>query len=136
MKLKEYKIIDNYSKMNKRMLGYYFPGINSSDLEKGINYSINKRYKQEDAIVENDYKHRRVNMNLLELTEYIYKREPIITSYGVMFKRHGEEPNPLMDMITEFINNRKALKNTMFKSQKGSDDIEKYKQLQLLAQIK
>lgn len=135
MKLKEYNIIRQYSDVNKRMLGYYFPGISSFDLEKGIDYSINKRYKQEDVYVHNDYKHRKVNMNLLELTEYIHKREPIITSYGVLFKKHGEEPNPLMDMIAGFINDRKKLKKIMFSFPKGSDDFQKYNLLQLLEKL-
>ena len=135
MQLQEFKIIDKYSDINKRMLGYYFPGISSNDLQKGIDYSINKRYKQEDCVIDNDYKHKQVNMNLLELTEYILTREPIITNYGVMFKRHGTVPNPLMKMIAGFINDRKKLKKQMFKFPKGSDDYEKYNLLQLLEKL-
>ena len=135
MELKDYKIIGKYTDINKRMLGYCFPSVSSVDLEKGIQYSVNKRYKVENAYVDNDYKHKKVNINLLELTEYIYSREPIITAYGVLFKKHGEVPNPLMKMIAGFIEDRKKLKKIMFKFPKGSDDFQKYNLLQLLEKL-
>lgn len=132
---KELKIIDNYVGQSKRMLGYYFPSISSFDLEQAIDYSIEKRYKDEPCHVYNDYKRADVDMNLLSLTEYILSKQPIVTNYGVLYKNHGKEPNPLMDMIAGFLADRKKLKKEMFKHPKGSDDFQKYNLLQLLEKL-
>lgn len=135
MELKELEIMNIYANQSKRMLGYYFPSIPSFELDNAIDYSINKRYKEEPCYIDNDYKHKKVDMNLLALTEYILNKQPIVTNYGVLFKNHGKEPNPLMDMIAGFLADRKKLKKEMFKYPKGSDDFQKYNLLQLLEKL-
>ena len=128
-------IVKEYSGVVKRMLGYMYPNMTTQDFEKAIQYSINKRYREESCYVYNDYKNKTVDMNLLELTEYIISRKPIICNYGVMFKQHGTVINPLTKMIEKFMENRGVLKKEMFKHPKGSEEYEKYNLLQLLAKL-
>ena len=135
MIVNEALIVQEYSGVVKRMLKFIYPNMHDSDFDKAINYSINKRYKQEPCRIYNDYKNKTVNMNLLELTEYILSRKPIICNYGVMFKQHGTVPNPLIEMLEEFMVSRGLLKDEMFKYSKGSEDYEKYNLLQILAKL-
>ena len=49
-----------------------------------------------------------------------------------MFKHHGEVPNPLVEVVFQFLSNRSKHKNLMFTFPKGSEDFEKYNLLQSL----
>ena len=113
----------------------HFPYLSDDELERSVNYSISKRFKDTKASINNNYKKRTVNGTLMEFTNYILSKEPIITSYGVIFSKHGTIPNPIYTMIDEFINSRTELKNEMFKYPKGSEMYQKYSLLQLLAKL-
>ena len=74
-------------------------------------------------------------ITLQQLSDYIISREPIVTAFGTMFKHHGEVPNPLVEVVFQFLSNRSEYKNLMFTFPKGSEDFEKYNLLQLLSKI-
>lgn len=133
--LDECRIIDKYKEVASRMLKYSFPHISNMEIDQALNYSINKRFKNTDIVLENNYKKKNVNSTLLEVADYILKREPIITAYGVMFKKHGTEPNPIADLLKSFMEGRDVYKKEMFKYPKGSDQFEKYNLLQLLSKL-
>ena len=127
--------IANYKQVALRMLRFNFPLLTDTELATAIDYSISKHFHDTEAKVDNNYKHATIDMNLLAVADYIVSRQPITTSYGVMFNRHGVVPNPLYNVIDGFIMNRKALKKEMFKYPKGSEMFEKYNLLQLLSKI-
>jgi hypothetical protein len=106
-----------------------------SDFDQAIDYSIQKRYKEHPAKVINNYKNTEVNLTLLEVADYIYSREPILTGYGVMFKKHGTVPNPLAKVIQSFLDNRSIHKKEMFRYEKGSEDYEHWNLIQALDKI-
>ena len=124
-----------YKKIALSMLRYNFPLLSDVELAAAIDHSISKHFKDTNAQVNNNYKNKTVDMTLLGVADYILSREPIVTSYGVLFSRHGVVPNPLYGVIDGFIKNRKVLKKEMFKYPKGSEMFEKYNLLQLLAKI-
>lgn len=127
--------IQNYKELLKRVTSLTYPSLYEEEIEKAVNYSINKRYKEIPASVYNNYTNKTINMNIAELTNYIISREPICTASGVMFKKHGAVPNPLTKMIAMFMDNRNIHKKEMFKYPKGSEMFEKYNLLQLLDKI-
>jgi len=127
--------IANYKKIATKMLRFGFPLLTEAEIAMAVDYSISKHFADTSAKVNNNYKNRTIDMTLLEISDYILTRQPITTSYGVLFNRHGVVPNPLYHVLDSFISSRKVLKKEMFKYPKGSEMFEKYNLLQLLAKI-
>ena len=50
---------------------------------------------------------------LLDVLQYIEKLQPIITSSGVLYRKHKEMDNPLSRMVQGFLKQRKVYKNQM-----------------------
>jgi hypothetical protein len=138
--------IQSYKDKMKRLMYLYNPHINSKDLDNILDYSINKRLYNAKAGISNSYK-RYIDpetkkykdlfheYTLLQIADYIKTREPIVTAYGSMFRKHGEVPNPLADTIQSFLDLRGIHKAEMFKYPKGSEMFEKYNLLQVLDKI-
>lgn len=127
--------ITNYKKIMMDMLHLNFPSLSEAELAAAIDYSISNHFKDTDITIDNNYKKININMTLRELADYIIHKEPIITSYGVLFNRHGVLPNPIFSMIHRFIIDRKKMKGQMFKYPKGSEMFEKFNLLQLLLKL-
>ena len=128
--------IEEYKQQMHRMLKMLYPSITSYELDLAIQYSIDKRFKNVDITVNNNYKRKTVNTTLLEVSDIIKTQQPIITAYGVMFKRHKKDYNtPFYNLLETFITNRTKFKNKMFEYPKGTEEFQKYNLLQLLAKI-
>lgn len=134
-KLNESIAIMPYKDMLHRIMPYLLPTISHDELDRALDYSINKRFKNNPAKINNNYKEATIDTNLLKLTEYIISRKPIITSFGCLFTNHGQIPNPLTQLIGEFADTRSKFKKEMFKFPKGSELFNRYNLLQLVAKV-
>lgn len=112
-----------------------FPSLNVCELEEAINWSILNRYYNGPASINNNYTHKRVDGTVLEVLNYIQSLQPIITSSGVLFKKHKQAVNPLSKMIMGFLKKRKEYKAEMFKFPKGTAEFAKYNLAQLLEKL-
>lgn len=131
----EHGILSEYKNTMGRVIQSLHPYMDRRDIDNALNYSISKRFKNFDLKVLNNYTGKTMDLTALEMLDYIYSREPIMTSYGTLFKKHESVPNPLAKVIQNFIDLRKIHKKEMFKYPKGSEQFEYYNLLQNLDKI-
>ena len=111
------------------------PHMSRYDIRKAVQYSMEKRYKETPCVLDNNYTHQRAeNGTLLQMANFINDKQPICTAYGVLFKRHGNKPHPLLDMIRDFMESRDVYKKQMFQYLEAHDyiNVAKYNLMQLL----
>lgn len=123
--------IDEMTECTKMM----YPNLDTDFVKDSLKYSIKKRYKSFTVSVNNNYSRESMQKTLLELCDYINDKKPIMTSYGVLFQRHGTVPNPLKEIIDNFLTARSKHKKQMFQFPKHSDMFEYYNLLQTLDKI-
>ena len=134
---------DKYKKVMLRMTKLLYPNISEDILDKALDESILKRRKDYECNVKNNYTKKDqlpgvkdgTPLYVRDLTNYILSKEPICTSWGVLFKHHSEVPNPLADMIKNFMDLRNIHKSEMFKYPKGTEEFAAFNLLQLLDKI-
>jgi len=129
--------IDEYKREMMRMLPLYYPTLKKSEIESALDFAIEKRFKDADCSLYNNYKEQTMDTTLYKLTKYIESKKPIVTAFGVLFMRHGEVVNPIYDFIEELAQIRVMYKDKMFECmERGDYEGEKnYNLLQLLAKV-
>lgn len=128
-------IRDRYKDIVKRMTFFMYPDASPNSIDRALNWSIDKRYKREEVRLTNNYTNEEATKDLDVLTEFILSKQPVITPYGVMFKKPGSEPTPLLSMIKSFMDLRDIHKEQMFQYNKGTDDFNHFQLLQILDKI-
>ena len=134
-KLSCVKAIQEYKDALMMALIFSYPDLNIDEIEQGVDYSIQKRFKNQPCSIENNYKKTKINGTIIDVLNYIDSKKPILTSSGVMFEKHADCRNPLSEVIMGFIIERKRIKKKMFKYPKGSDMFSKLNLGQLLQKL-
>lgn len=127
-------ILEQYTEEMTDIVKRIFPYMTKKDISEAVAYSVQKRYKEHYCVLDDNYRKRTEEMTLLKVTNYILSKQPICTSYGVMFKRHTDQEHPLMYMIRSLMEARDKDKKLMFMYLDAHDyeNAESYKMDQLL----
>ena len=78
----DHSTILKYKQTMKDCISLYYPNMKEKDLDTILDYSINKRYKEESAVLNNSYTNKKANTTLLQMVDYILDRQPITTAFG------------------------------------------------------
>ena len=132
----ESSTIQEYKNIMKECISLIYPNMKEQDIDIIIDYSINKRYRQESATLHNSYKDKKAQITLLQIADYIRDKQPITTAFGTMFARHGDLPNPMANVVQQFLDDRAKHKGEMFKYPKNSEMYAKFNLLQILDKIR
>lgn len=135
--MKDYESIAmaKYKEVLKRNMKLVLPELGDGELERAIQWSMDRRFKDHDITIDNNYRDEKYHLTLSELVNFINANKPILTSYGCLFTSHGETANPLYQMIQEFADRRNRFKKKMLEYPKGSEEYNRYNLNQLVAKV-
>ena len=134
-RLMQLDVIKDYKRVMIDGLQNSFTSLSRAELEEAIDWSIANRHVNKPAQINNNYTKQQVNGTVIDILNYIQQLEPIVTSSGVLYKKHKDAVNPLDVMIQGFLQQRSKFKKEMFKYPKASHEFEKYNLLQLLEKL-
>lgn len=147
--MKNTKVVREYKKVMYRMTQLVHPDISIDEMDEAMNWSLDKRFRNYDINIVNNYvkernsdgelKDRSIKTNVSNLSNYIlgHPDKPIATSWGVLFNQPGVdgEVNLLTDLMKTFMDQRNIHKAEMFKYPKGTEEFQTYNLLQLLDKL-
>ena len=124
-------IIENYRKACIHAFYKIFPRLTESEIAEAVDYSIEKSIKSPRVTIDNNYTRKNAEMDLLDVANQILEGKPIVTTQGVLFRRHGTVKNPFYNFIQYLVDKRDEAKKQMKKYPKGSEQFNAWNQMQL-----
>ena len=92
------------------------------ELESYLNHQIQKKLKDRNLILVNNYTNKVSRVTILQLIELIQKNHLICSGGGCLFLPHGQKENLLIEFILYIMAGRKKAKNDRKKFDKGTDE--------------
>ena len=89
------------------------PDLSDKQIYAYLEKVIEKRMINPPCHLDNNYRHKTIQSNLLALYDWIKTTKPIVGGYGVFYRNQNQSVNNIARMIHKFLVTRKALKNSM-----------------------
>lgn len=110
---KDYKFIREWKEVYIRLLKTSYPEISKKEIDVFLNKVIDENIQVPEGIVDNNYVHKSIKVDLLTLIDWIYNKKLICGGHAVFFKNRHEAVNPAAMMLETFLSNRKSIKDKL-----------------------
>lgn len=107
------RIIKHWRKEVVGIISTMYPEDDKSDIKKFVNEKIVDNFKQPNAILHNNYIHKKQDIDLISIGDWIHDKKPIVGGYGVFFNDQSKVINPAAIMLDNFLNLRKMYKDEL-----------------------
>lgn len=107
------RIIKQWRKEVVGIISTMYPEDDKSDIKKFVNEKIVDNFKQPNAILHNNYIHKKQDIDLISIGDWIHDKKPIVGGYGVFFNDQSKVINPAAIMLDNFLNLRKMYKDEL-----------------------
>lgn len=131
------KMVEFYKEDMREILIRLMPKLDLNEINEAMDYAISQSYEAgkkkwgHTVKVHNNHTKRIAQMDFLQLSNDLLTHKPIITTQGVLFKRHGSMKNPFYNFIQYLLDKRDEAKKEMKKYPKGSEMYNKWNLKQL-----
>ena len=117
---KNHKFIKEWKEVYRNMLKTAYPDISKKEIDVFLNKIIDDNIQVPKAIVDNNYVHKSIQVDLITLIDWVYEKKLICGGHAVFFKNRHEAVNPSAMMLETFLANRKAIKKRLKDYEPGS----------------
>lgn len=110
---KDSNFLKDWRKQQRKILQQKYPNISKKEINKFLDDLIEERLVNRKAEIHNNYIHKSIHTNLLEVIDWVETTNPICAGYGVFYKSQEYIKNPLATMINGFLISRKKFKGQL-----------------------
>ena len=107
------RIIKQWRKEVVGIISTMYPEDDKKDIKKFVNEIVVGKFKQPNAILHNNYIHKKQDIDLISIGDWIHDKKPIVGGYGVFFNDQSKVINPAAIMLDNFLNLRKMYKDEL-----------------------
>ena len=110
---KKRNFIKKWKKQQRKILQQKYPEASKEVINDFLDDLIEERLTILPAEIHNNYIHKSIKTDLLEVIDWIEETKPICAGYGVFYKNQEIIKNPLATMINGFLVSRKKFKGQL-----------------------
>ena len=125
------EILSRYEKDMFDILSKICYRLEPDEIMEGITYSVNKRFKDGKAVIDNTYTKKKAEIDFSRLADDLLGGKVIMTTSGVLFKKYKTVKNPFYNFVQYLADKRDEAKKKMKQYPKGSEMYNKYNLQQL-----
>ena len=116
----EHVFLKEWKKEQTRLLMLIDPSLSKDEIKDYLDDVIDKKLKNRECVLSNNYQNKAANTTLLDLLDFIDMTKPITTGGGVLFKNQHEALNPPSHFLNGAIKKRKSIKSQLKSLKPGS----------------
>lgn len=120
---------------NKDLIKKSYPEYSDEQIEAYLDRKIDENLVNPKGQLVNNYVNKIINVNLLDLIDWMENVQPIIAGNGTFFKNQNQSYSPSNNMLDEFLINRNKYKGMLKIVEKTSYDYDTYDRLQKTEKI-
>ena len=109
----KYKFLRDWKKFMSDNISRMYPDLDEEEIDEELNQMIKENCINPECEIHNNYQHRKVKLNLLEVVNWMDRVKPIIGGFGCFYKNQEEEINPPAQMVDKFLITRKKIKDLL-----------------------
>lgn len=107
--------LEKWKEQQKELLKMSYPEASDKQIEKFLDREIKENLKVPNAVVDNNHRKIRYDVDLLSLIDWLQNTKPIIAGGGTFFMNQNKCYNPSAALLDEFLTQRKIYKKQLEK---------------------
>lgn len=116
----DYILLKKWKKEQLQSIKLVHPEWDDKFIEDKLDKIIDKKLRDPDCILHNNYRHKTARTSILALYQYINDTKPIIGGGGVLFKNQHQAINPPSSFLAGALQKRKDIKKGLKVLEPGS----------------
>lgn len=109
----KYKFLRDWKEFMRNNIIREFPYLDDEEIDNELDEMIKEQCVNPECEIHNNYQHRKIKLNLLEVVNWMDRVKPIIGGFGCFYKNQNDEINPPAKMVDKFLTSRKEIKKLL-----------------------